>query len=51
MRAKTERDALVEAITYYQRRLTKIDGEFKTLNDSVQNFIASVSNDNDDWNF
>lgn len=49
MKAKTERDAFVEAVTYYQKRLDKVEKEFKTLNDSVQDFISSISEKEDDW--
>jgi len=47
MRAKTEQDAYVDAITYYQKRCAKIEQEKKKLYDSVNNFIDSLS-DNDD---
>ena len=47
MRAKTERDALIEAIKYYQKRSNEIEKKFELLNDSVQNFISSVSNENE----
>ena len=47
MRAKTEQDAYVDAITYYQKRCVKIEEEKKKLYDSVNNFIESLS-DNDE---
>ena len=47
MRAKTERDAFVEAIKYYQKRTIEIEKKFKALDDSVQNFISSVSEEED----
>jgi len=47
MKAKTPEDAFVEAITYYQKRLTKVEGEFNKLNQTVNDFIDSVSDDDD----
>lgn len=43
MRAKTERGAFVEALTYYQKRLIKVEKEFAVLNKKVYTFIESVS--------
>lgn len=42
MRAKTECNAFVEAILYYQKRLTKIEKEFSFLNSKVRDFITSL---------
>jgi len=47
MRAKSEQDAFVEAITYYQKRCAEIEQKKKKLYDSVNNFIESLS-DNDE---
>lgn len=47
MRAKTEQDAYVKAITYYQKRCAEIEQKKKKLYDSVNNFIESLS-DNDE---
>lgn len=47
MRAKTEQDAYVDAITYYQKRCAEIEQKKKKLYDSVNNFIDSLS-DNDE---
>jgi len=47
MRAKTEQDAYVDAITYYQKRCAEIEEKKKKLYDSVNNFIESLS-DNDE---
>lgn len=47
MRAKTEQDAYVKAITYYQKRCKEIELKKKKLYDSVNNFIESLS-DNDE---
>lgn len=42
MRAKTEQDAYVKAITYYQKRCVEIEHEKKKIHDSVNNFIESL---------
>lgn len=47
MRAKTEQDAYVFAITYYQKRCAEIEQKKKELYDKVNNFIGSLS-DNDE---
>ncbi len=47
MKAKTEQDAYVDAITYYQKRCAEIEQKKKKLYDSVNNFIESLS-DNDE---
>lgn len=39
MKAKTERDAWIEAITYYQRRLTREVAEHKALSAKVDSFL------------
>jgi len=49
MRAKTEQDAYVDAITYYQKRCAEIEHKKKKLYDSVNSFIESLS-DNDGIN-
>lgn len=48
MRAKTERDAFVEVISYYQKRTKEVEAEFKILNDAVQNFVSIVSPEEED---
>jgi len=47
MKAKTEQQAFVEALTYYQKRLKEVEQELKTLNNKVDSFIGSVSEDED----
>lgn len=42
MRAKTEQEAFVEALMYYQKRLLKVENEFKELSDKVSIFVGSV---------
>lgn len=51
MRAKTAQDALVEAIGYYQRRLTQVETQFKELNTKVEAFVNQVHKcpDEENW--
>lgn len=47
MRAKTEQAAFVEALSYYQERLQRIESEYKHLNDKVQAFVSQFTEDDD----
>ena len=47
MKAKTQEDAFVEALTYYQRRTKKVEDELKKLSQSVSVFIDSVSDEDE----
>lgn len=40
MRAKTEQDAFIEALTYYQIRLENLKKDYKQLNYKVETFIS-----------
>lgn len=40
MRAKTSTDAFVEALTYYQKRLTRIEREYASLKTKVEAFVG-----------
>ena len=40
MRAKTERDALVGALHYYQERLTEVEQAHRALTQKVDTFVA-----------
>ena len=42
MRAKTEQDAYIEALLYYQKRLQIVKFDYKTLNDKVEGFISQI---------
>ena len=42
MEAKTEQDAYVKAITYYQKRCVELEEENKKLYHSVNNFIETL---------
>jgi len=43
MRANTAIDALVEAICYYQNRLTTIENEYKETKFKIANFISQFT--------
>jgi len=43
MRAKTSDAAFVEALTYYQNRLTKVESEYKTLQSKVDAFVSQFN--------
>ncbi len=45
MRAKSEIDALVEALTYYQSKLSKTEAELSSLSNKVGLFISQFSED------
>lgn len=45
MRAKTERDAFVEALHYYQLRLANVEKEHASLTDKVNTFVAQFIED------
>lgn len=47
MRGKTEQDACIEAILWYQKRLAAIKLDYKILNDKVENFVAQFISDDD----
>ena len=42
MRSKTERDAFVEALTYYQRRLGEKDQYIITLTNNINTFLSKL---------
>jgi len=42
MRAKTEQDAYIAALLYYQKRLAEVKLDYKILNDKVDGFISSL---------
>lgn len=47
MRAKSEREAFVEALTYYQNRLREVEQEHKALSDKVTAFVSQFTEDED----
>lgn len=47
MRAKTEQDAFIEALTYYQRRFKQTKKELEDINSKVKNFISQFDKDDE----
>ena len=47
MHTKTEQEAYIEALTYYQKRLQKVKKDYKELDNKVQNFLSQVVMDID----
>lgn len=47
MGSSSENEAFVEAITYYQKRLMKVECDYKSLVNKVNNFITNVSSEED----
>lgn len=43
MNAKTEQEAFVLALTYYQKRLSEVEKEFNSLKDKVDSFVESFT--------
>ena len=48
MKAKTQEDAFVEALTYYQETTKKVEDQLKKLNVSISIFINSISDEDED---
>lgn len=44
MRAKSEQEAFVEALTYYQERLRETESELKTIKHLTNAFVESINN-------
>ncbi len=47
MRAKTEQDACIEALLYYQKKLVAVKRDHKILNDKVEGFLSQFDRDDD----
>ena len=47
MRAKTQTDAFVEAITYYQKRTKYVETKINKMEESLNIFINTISDDVD----
>jgi len=48
MRAKTERDAFVDALNYYQRRLTEVEQAHRELTRKVDAFVEQFTDTDDE---
>ena len=47
MRAKTRDAAFIEALEYYQKRLTKVESDYQEMKDKVDKFVSLFSEDQD----
>jgi hypothetical protein len=45
MRAKSEEEACIKALLYYQRRLAEVKSEYNSLNTKVENFLSQFDSD------
>jgi hypothetical protein len=48
MRAKTSTDAFVEALEYYQDRLTSVEAAYKSLKLKVDSFVSNFTEEDED---
>jgi len=49
MKAKSETDAFVEALTYYQKKLNKTQAELSVLHRKVDSFLSQFEEEKDEW--
>ena len=49
MRAKTSEEAFIEALTYYQHKLTKVESEHTHLKGLVDSFVENFIKDDEEW--
>lgn len=47
MRAKTEQEAFVQALGYYQRRLSEVEKKYYSLQAKVDSFVTQFVNEED----
>jgi hypothetical protein len=47
MRAKTEQDACIEALLWYQKKLANSKLDYKILNDKVESFLSQFDREED----
>ena len=47
MRAKTEQDACIEALLWYQKKLVDAKLDYKILNDKVESFLSQFDIEED----
>ena len=47
MKADSERDAFIEALEYYQHRLTEVEGNYRELTKKVDSFLDQFKEDED----
>jgi hypothetical protein len=49
MKAKSETDAFVEALTYYQKKLKETQAELSVLHRKVDSFLSQFKEEKDEW--
>jgi hypothetical protein len=47
MRAKTEQEAFIEGLTYYQKKLKKVKFEYTKLSNIVESFVSEFVDSED----
>lgn len=47
MHTKTEQDACIQALLYYQKRLVEVSTDYKILNDKVESFLSQFEVEDD----
>lgn len=45
MRAKTEQDAFIQSLLYYQRRLIEVKSDYNDLKNKVDSFLSQFDRD------
>jgi hypothetical protein len=48
MHVKTEQDAFVRALQYYQRRLLEVESNYKDLKSKVDSFVSNFVEDDEE---
>lgn len=49
MRGKTEQDACIEALLWYQKRLKETRAELKDINNKVESFVSQFCKEEEDF--
>jgi len=49
MKAESKEAAFIEAITYYQNRVTMVEEQFRKINTYVDDFVTLVRPEESDW--
>ena len=49
MRAKTEQEALMDCISYYQRRLLEVEKKYNDVNEKVDAFVSQFTEEVEDY--
>ena len=49
MRAKTEHDAVIEALMYYQKTLQKVKADYKELTGKIETFVSQFIKEDEEF--